>query len=104
MNAPIEINPDLDASVHAELDAREGVVRIPDVVTPAGAERLNTPDVVAIAAAVTGERALTRIDGQATWFRPGDFLALHNDTGVGERRAACTLLGLTRGLRPSVTC
>ena len=180
MNAPIEINPELDARVYAEAYAREGMVRIPDFLTrhsaerleaallkatpwglslsdaagqgqwlsgdelaalgrdgvgrrmsetlaasrsgfgfvflaypiieallagrepghPAQAlvERLNTPDVVAFAAAVTGEPALTKIDAQATWFRPGDFLALHNDTGVGERRAAYTL-GMTRDWR-----
>lgn len=50
------------------------------------------------AKAVTGETALTKIDAQATWYRPGDFLTLHDDTGEGERRAAYTL-GLTRDWR-----
>ncbi len=180
MSAPIDINPRLDAGVFAEAYARDGVVRIPDFLTPDSAdrleaalltatpwglslsdaagqgqwlsgeditrlgrdgvgrkvaetlaasrtgfgfvflaypiieallagrdpghpaqalvERLNTPEVVAFAAAVTGEAAVTKIDAQATRFRPGDFLALHNDTGVGERRAAYTL-GMTRDWR-----
>lgn len=51
------------------------------------------------ARAVTGEAGVTKIDAQATWYRPGDFLTLHDDTGVGERRAAYTL-GLARDWRP----
>ena len=51
------------------------------------------------AKAVTGEAGVTKIDAQATWFRPGDFLTQHDDTGVGERRAAYTL-GLSRDWRP----
>jgi SM-20-related protein len=51
------------------------------------------------AKAVTGETSVTKIDAQATWFRPGDFLTQHDDTGVGERRAAYTL-GLSRDWRP----
>ncbi|MFA4940340.1 2OG-Fe(II) oxygenase family protein [Brevundimonas sp.] len=51
------------------------------------------------AKAVTGEAGVTKIDAQATWFRPGDFLTRHDDTGVGERRAAYTL-GLSRDWRP----
>ena len=50
------------------------------------------------AKAVTGETSVTKIDAQATWFRPGDFLTQHDDTGVGERRAAYTL-GLSRDWR-----
>ena len=51
------------------------------------------------ARAVTGEAGVTKIDAQATWYRPGDFLTQHDDTGVGERRAAYTL-GLARDWRP----
>lgn len=60
---------------------------------------LNDPDVREFCAAVAGETGITKIDAQATLFRPGDYLTLHNDTGVGERRAAYTL-GLTREWRP----
>lgn len=48
---------------------------------------------------VTGEAQATKIDAQATWYRPGDFLTQHDDTGEGERRAAYTL-GLARDWRP----
>jgi SM-20-related protein len=60
---------------------------------------LNTPEVIAFGEAVTGETGITKIDSQATLYRPGDFLSLHDDTGVGERRVAYTI-GLTRRWRP----
>lgn len=59
---------------------------------------LNSPDARDFCAAVAGETGITKIDAQATLFRPGDYLTLHDDTGVGERRAAYTL-GLTREWR-----
>ncbi|MBI1197063.1 MAG: proline hydroxylase [Phenylobacterium sp.] len=61
-------------------------------------EFLNGPDFIAFAAAVTGE-TVVKVDAQATCYRPGHFLTLHDDRGVGERRAAYTL-GLTQGWRP----
>lgn len=59
---------------------------------------LNSPEGRDFCAAVAGETGITKIDGQATLFRPGDYLTLHNDTGVGERRAAYTI-GLSRDWR-----
>lgn len=59
---------------------------------------LNSDEARDFCAAVAGETGVTKIDAQATWFRPGDYLTLHNDTGVGERRAAYTI-GLTRDWR-----
>lgn len=60
---------------------------------------LNSPDARDFCAAVAGETGITKIDAQATLFRPGDYLTLHNDnTGGGERRAAYTI-GLTRDWR-----
>jgi SM-20-related protein len=47
---------------------------------------------------ITGETGVNRVDAAATWYRPGDFLTLHNDA-IGLRRAAYTL-GFTRGWRP----
>lgn len=61
-------------------------------------EFLNSPDFMAFVREVTGE-AVTKVDAQATCYRPGDFLTQHDDRGVGERRAAYTL-GLTRRWRP----
>lgn len=60
---------------------------------------LNSPALLDFARAVTGERAVVKADAQATLYRPGDFLTLHDDTGVGDRRAAYTL-GFTRRWRP----
>jgi len=70
----------------------------PGHATHALAQFFNDPNFIAFAKAVTGEATVTKIDSQATWFRRGDFLTQHNDTGVGERRAAYTL-GLTRDWR-----
>lgn len=72
--------------------------REPDHATHALVQFFNDEAFIAFAKAVTGETGVTKIDAQATWFRPGDFLTLHDDTGVGERRAAYTL-GLTRDWR-----
>ena len=71
----------------------------PGHATHALAQFFNDTPFIAFAKAVTGEDTVTKIDAQATWYRPGDFLTQHNDTGVGERRAAYTL-GLTRDWRP----
>jgi SM-20-related protein len=62
-------------------------------------EFLNGPEFLAFGRAVTGEAGVIKADAQATFYRPGDFLNLHDDSGVGERRAAYTL-GFTRRWRP----
>lgn len=180
MSAPIRLNPALDARAFAAEFQREGVVQVPDFLTPDSADRLeaalktatpwglsltnatgkgewlspeaiqalgreglaakarealtggrtgfaftflsypiieaflagrdpghpahdllqllNSPEARDFCAAVAGETGITKIDAQATLFRPGDYLTLHNDTGVGERRAAYTI-GLTRDWR-----
>lgn len=180
MTTAIRLNPNLDACAFAEVYRREGVVQIPDFLTPDSAERLeaalktatpwglsltnagghgewlspetlrtlgrdgvaakarealagarsgfgfsflsypivdalvagrdpghpthallqllNSPEARDFCAEVAGESGVTKIDAQATLFRPGDYLTLHDDTGVGERRAAYTL-GLTRAWR-----
>jgi SM-20-related protein len=56
---------------------------------------------VRFGAAVTGQPAIVKADGQATRYRPGDFIGLHNDVGseASERLTAYTL-GLTRRWRP----
>jgi SM-20-related protein len=61
-------------------------------------EFLNSPEFMAFAHEVTGE-PVTKVDAQATYYRPGHFLTQHDDLGVGERRAAYTI-GLTRSWRP----
>ncbi len=72
--------------------------REPGHPTHALVELLNSVPARDFCAAVAGEAGVTKIDAQATLFRPGDYLTLHDDTGVGERRAAYTI-GLTRDWR-----
>lgn len=59
--------------------------------THALVEFFNSPEFLDFGRAVTHEPGVTKIDAQATWFRPGDFLNVHDDKGEGERRAAYTL-------------
>lgn len=60
-------------------------------------EFLNSPDFTDFARAVTGETVI-KVDAQASCYRPGHFLNLHDDLDDGHRRAAYTL-GLTRDWR-----
>lgn len=62
-------------------------------------ELLNSAPMLQAGAELIGKPQVTKIDAQATWYRPGDFLTLHDDVGVGERLAAYTL-GFTRRWRP----
>ncbi|MCR5875005.1 2OG-Fe(II) oxygenase [Phenylobacterium sp. J426] len=61
-------------------------------------EFLNGPEFMAFAHEVTGE-PVVKVDAQASHYRPGHYLTLHDDRGDGERRAAYTI-GLTREWRP----
>lgn len=58
---------------------------------------LNTPEFLAFGRDVTGHHEVVRADAAATWYRPGDFLTMHDDE-VGLRRVAYTL-GFSRGWR-----
>ena len=62
-------------------------------------ELLNSPEFLAFGREVVGAPGVTKVDAQATWYRPNDYLTLHDDTDAGQRRAAYTL-GFTRGWRP----
>ena len=61
-------------------------------------EFLNSPELLGFARSVTSEPGVIKADAQATYYRPGDYLTLHDDTGVGERRASHTL-GFSRSWR-----
>ncbi|KSB87949.1 proline hydroxylase [Caulobacter vibrioides] len=61
-------------------------------------EFLNGPEMTAFGAQVIGHPGITKLDAQATLYRPGDFLTRHDDTGEGDRRAAYTI-SLTREWR-----
>lgn len=58
------------------------------------------PGFLDFGAAVTRQPAVRRADAQATYYRPGDYIGLHDDTGweTGNRLTAYTL-GFTRKWR-----
>lgn len=59
-----------------------------------------SPPFLEFGAAVTRQPQVRRADAQATYYRPGDFIGLHDDTGweTGTRLTAYTL-GFTRSWR-----
>ncbi|MDG2522665.1 2OG-Fe(II) oxygenase family protein [Caulobacter segnis] len=76
------------------LDGKEPTLPIHDVT-----EWLNSREFLDFGQNVIGRSDITKADAQASFYRQGDFLSLHDDTGQGERRAAYTL-GFTRRWRP----
>lgn len=63
-------------------------------------EFVNSPEFRDFGARVTGQPGVKKADAQATLYRPGDFIGLHDDTGweSGNRLSAYTL-GFTRDWR-----
>ncbi len=61
---------------------------------------IHGPDFLRFAVAVTGCQSAVRAEAQASYYNPGDFIGLHDDTSreVGNRLAAYTL-GFTRRWR-----
>ncbi len=66
-------------------------------------EWLNSPAFLDLVRQVTGRDDIVHADAQATLYRPGDFLSLHDDAsgerGV-EQRVAAYVFGFTRAWRP----
>jgi SM-20-related protein len=63
-------------------------------------EFLNGPQFLDFGRAITGDETIIKADGQATRYRPGDFIGLHNDdTQHGVERVAAYTLGFTRRWR-----
>lgn len=63
---------------------------------------LNGDEFLEFARRLAGDKSIRKVDAQATYYRPGDFLTLHDDddqAADGRRRAAYTL-GLSRRWRP----
>ena len=56
---------------------------------------LNAPPMLAFMREVTGLAAIQRTDAQATLYRPGDFLTVHDDSIGGHKRLAAYVLNLT---------
>ncbi|MDO9335171.1 MAG: 2OG-Fe(II) oxygenase family protein [Caulobacter sp.] len=63
-------------------------------------EFLNGPEFLAFGSAVSGAAGITKVDAQASYYRPGDFLSLHDDTGPTDERRVAYTLGFTRRWRP----
>jgi SM-20-related protein len=62
-------------------------------------EFLNSNEMLSFARDISGHDDVVKMDAQATFYRPGDFLTLHDDRDKGQRLAAYTL-GFSRGWRP----
>jgi SM-20-related protein len=58
-------------------------------------EFLNSPPVLGFVRGVTGLSAIAWADAQATLYRPGDFLTLHDDRIGGPKRLAAYVLSMT---------
>jgi len=61
---------------------------------------LNAPHFLAFIRALTGLEAIHRTDAQATLYRPGDFLTVHDDRTGGHKRLAAYVLNMTPGWCP----
>jgi len=62
-------------------------------------EFLNSPHVLGFLRDVTGLQAIAWADAQATLYRPGDFLTLHDDLTGGHKRLAAYVLNMTPNWR-----
>jgi SM-20-related protein len=60
-------------------------------------EFLNSPEMIAFFRALTGLDDIRWADGQATLYRPGHFLKVHDDINHQEKRRAAYVLNLTQG-------
>jgi Rps23 Pro-64 3,4-dihydroxylase Tpa1-like proline 4-hydroxylase len=58
-------------------------------------EFLNSPHVLRFVRDVTGLEAIAWMDAQATLYRPGDFLTMHDDRIGGHKRLAAYVLNMT---------
>ena len=61
---------------------------------------LNSPAVLALVREVSGLPDIVWADAQATLYRPGDFLTVHDDQTGGHKRLAAYVLNMTPAWRP----
>ncbi|MFK7957847.1 MAG: 2OG-Fe(II) oxygenase family protein [Lysobacterales bacterium] len=59
-------------------------------------ELLNHPATLSLLQQVTGDSSVTRLDAQATCYRPGHFLRFHDDLEETERRRFAFVLNLSQ--------
>jgi Rps23 Pro-64 3,4-dihydroxylase Tpa1-like proline 4-hydroxylase len=60
-------------------------------------EELNAPAVLEFMRAITGFREIVKLDGQATLYKPGNFLRPHTDEESQRGRLVAYVLNLTEG-------
>jgi len=63
-------------------------------------EFMNSPALLSFVREVTGLADIAWTDAQATLYRPGDFLTVHDDQVGGHKRLAAYVLNMTPGWRP----
>jgi len=63
-------------------------------------EFLNSPALLGFVREITGLSDIAWTDAQATLYRPGDFLNVHDDTKGGRKRLAAYVLNMTPAWRP----
>ncbi len=63
-------------------------------------EFLNSPEVLGFLREATGDVEILKADAQATLYRPGHFLSVHNDSHPVESRRHAYTLGFTRNWEP----
>ncbi|HRK62755.1 MAG TPA: 2OG-Fe(II) oxygenase family protein [Terricaulis sp.] len=61
---------------------------------------LNGPEFLSLARRLIQFPALTKVDGQVSCYRPGDYLSYHRDEGLKSERRAAYTLGFSRAWRP----
>jgi SM-20-related protein len=61
---------------------------------------LNAPNVLQFVREVTGLKTVSWADAQATLYRQGDFLTVHDDKTGGHKRLAAYVLNMTPAWRP----
>ena len=63
-------------------------------------EFLNSPALLGFVREITGLSDIAWTDAQATLYRPGDFLNVHDDSKGGHKRLAAYVLNMTPAWRP----
>ncbi|HBK55996.1 MAG TPA: hypothetical protein DDZ76_06900 [Xanthomonadales bacterium] len=74
--------------------------RDPDLLLHRILEYLNSEEFLYFARSLTGFSEIRRISAQATRYRPGHFLRIHNDVDADEGRLAAYVINLTRRWSP----
>lgn len=86
--------------VHLSYAMQDEYARDPSAPIHRATEFLQSPTFLDFGAAVIGSDQVDGVRAQASNYRPGDFLTLHDDRHKKDERLAAFTLGFTRGWRP----